>query len=188
MAASDPKSLCSTLLVAVLTVGCIPLGPKLGREQVVASRIGPDGQAAERIISVPTEHHWMLLVTPEGPELNHVMSETWRFYLAGTDQRRERLRFLKRRGGNVMPWAIVAPISHTNLWIAAIYTGSLRRVEHGHYDFRVVCFNAKRIASEETLDYPEYGTFQFDSETHILTYKMEGSSRTYDPLANSHYH
>ena len=175
----------TALLIAVLATGCVPLGPKLGREEVVASRINSDGQVAEQIIGVPTEHHWMMLIAPDGPELNTVLSETWRFYLAGADERRQPLRFLKRREGNIVPWYLIAPVSHTNLWIGVIGTGSLKRVERGHFDYRVICFTAKRITSEETLDYPEYGQFHFDSENHILTYKMKSNSRSYDPLGNA---
>jgi hypothetical protein len=173
------------MLVAGLMTGCVPLGSKLGKEEVVASRLGPHGGVTERIVGVPTEHHWMLLVAPDGPELNYILSETWRFYLVGADGQREYLHFLKKRGGNVVPWNLIAPISHTNLWVAMIETGSLKRVEQSHYDSRVICFDAKGIISEGALDYPEYGTFHFDSESHILTYKMKDRSRSYDPLAKT---
>lgn len=176
------RNILPVLLIAVLALGCVPLGPRLGREEVVASRINSDGHLVERVIGVPTEHHWMMLVSPDGPEFNTVLSETWRFYLEDTNGQREPLRFLQQRGGNVMPWYLIAPISHTNLWIGVIGTGSDERVEHGHFDYRVICFNAKAITSEVTLDYPDYGEFHFDSEKHILTYDMKGNSRSYDPL------
>ena len=165
------------LLVVVLITGCIPLGPRKGREQVVASRSGPDESANEKIVGVPTEHHWMLLIAPDGPEMNYVLSETWRFYLVVADGRRHSLPFLKQRGNNPNPWRLLAPISHTNLWVVELYTGSLNRVEHGHHDARVICFNAQKIVTDAKLDYPEDGEFKFDTENHILTYQMQNGSR-----------
>ena len=181
-------ALVTLLLITVVTTGCVPLGPRSGKEEIVAKRINPGGEVAEQIIGAPTEHHWMMLVAPDGPEFNTVLSETWRFYLVGTNGQRESLGFLRQRGGNVMPWYLIAPVSYTNLWIGVIGIGSLKRVEQGHFDYRVICFTARGITSEKTLDYPEYGTFQFDSESHTLTYKMKSNSRSYDPIGNTDLH
>jgi hypothetical protein len=182
------RTLLTALLIEVLVVGCVPLGFTTGKEQVTAIKTNSDGRVAEQIIGVPTEHHWMMLFAPDGPELNTVLSETWRFYLVGSDGQRESLRFLQKRGHNAPPWRLIAPVSHTNVWIGVIGTGSLKRVEQGHFDYRVICFTSKRITSETTLDYPEYGEFNFDSDKHILTYKMKDSSRSYDPLRNPDLH
>lgn len=186
MESAFSPALVAVLVFATLITGCIPLGSRLGREEIVAGRFNADGHTGEQVIGVPTEHHWMMLVAPDGPELNTILSETWRFYLVGTNGQHKALRFLRRRGGNVMPWCLIASVSHTNLWIAVIGTGSQKRVEHGHFDYRVICFTESGITSEETLDYPEYGEFNFDSENHTLTYRMEGHSRSYDPLGNTH--
>lgn len=166
-------------LTTLLGAGCIPLGNRRGPEQVVAQRTQPDGGVTEQIVAAPTEHHWCLFFTPEGPELNYVLSETWRFYLAGADGRREPIHFLRKRGGTGNPWELIAPIPQTNLWIAVLYTGSLRRVEHGHYDYRVICFSPKRIISDHTLDY--HGRFLFNPGNGVLT----NGGRTYDPLAGT---
>jgi hypothetical protein len=181
-------TLATILLVAALTNGCVPLGPRSGKEEIVAKRINPGGEVAEQIIGVPTEHHWMMLIAPDGPEFNTVLSETWRFYLIGANGERESLGFLRQRGGNVMPWNLIAPVAHTNLWIGVIGTGSPKRVEQRYFDYRVICFTPRGIISEKMLDPPEYGTFQFDSESHTLTYKMKDKSQSYDPLGNDDLH
>jgi len=87
-----------------------------------------------------------------------------------------------------VPWNLIAPVSETNLWIAVIYTDSLKGVERGHYNYRVVCFTSKGVRSEEVLDYPEYGEFHFDPASHTLTYQMKGNSRSYDPLVSARFH
>jgi hypothetical protein len=155
------------LLIAVLMTGCIPLGPRPGWEQVVARRVEPDNRVTEQIVGVTTEHHWMMLVAPDGPELNYDLSDTWRFYLVNAGGHRQPLPFLKKRGHNVNPWDLMAPIPHTKLWVAKLSAGS----EHGRHNFRVICFDAKGIVTDAKLDYPDYGEFTFDSENHILTTK-----------------
>jgi hypothetical protein len=176
------------LLITTLMTGCIPLGPRTGGEKVVASRVEADNRVTEQIVGVPTEHHWMMLVAPDGLELNYDLSDTWRYYLKDVDGHRQPLPFFKKREHNVNPWSLMAPISHTNLWVAEIDTGSFSRVEHGHYDCRVICFNAKGIVTDVTLDYPEYGKFKFDSENHVLTYQMKSGSRRFDPLTHTDVH
>ena len=172
------------LLMAILATGCIPLGPRVGKERVMAKRIESDKGISEQIVGVPTEHHWALLVTPEGPELNYITSVTWRFYLTDTNGHREPLPFLKKRD-DLYPfaWPLIAPIAHTNLWIAGeqVY-------KHGQSDFRVICFNAKRIVSDNKLEYPDEGRFSYDSENHVLTYETKNGTRKFDPLANADLH
>jgi len=182
------RTLITALLIEALVVGCVPLGVTTGKEQVITSRTNSNGRVVEQIVGLPTEHHWMMLIAPDGPELNTVLSETWRFYLIGSDGKRELIRFLQQKGHNAPPWHLIAPIPHTNLWIGVIYAGSLNNVEKGHFDYRVICFTSKRIVSEKTLDYPDYGEFNFDSEKHILTYKIKGNTLSYDPLANIDSH
>jgi len=172
------------LLIAILATGCIPLGPRVGKERVMAKRTELNKGSSEQIVGVPTEHHWALLVTPEGPELNYVLSVTWRFYLTDSNGHREPLPFLKRRD-DLYPiaWPLIAPIAHTNLWIAGeqVY-------KHGQSDFRVICFNAKRIVSDNKLEYPDEGRFSYDSENHVLTYETKNGTRRFDPLANADLH
>jgi hypothetical protein len=92
------RELLNALLLSVVTTlsaGCLPLGPRRGQEQFIASRgdIEPGPAKKERTIAVPIEHHWMLPVAPDGPELNYVLSETWRYYLVTPDDSLSRSPF-----------------------------------------------------------------------------------------------
>jgi hypothetical protein len=153
---------------------------------VVATRSLETGETSERIIAAPTEHHWMLLVAPDGPELNYVLNETWQYYLVGPDGRRVPLGFLKHHGFS--PWDRLQPVSNTDLWIAERYTGSLGRIEHGHHDFRVICFEDKGVKTDKQLDFPEDGKLEFNSKDHIFVYYGESATWTYDPLGKSEAH
>ena len=180
-----PIALLTILLVPIFGTGCFPLGIWRGHAQVAAKRTEADGFVTEQILLMPTEHHWCMLFTPEGPELNHVTSQTWNFYIADKDGHRHRLHFLGTEHDNWAQWVLIAPISHTNLWVAVFHTGSPKRVEQGRFDYRVICFTGKAIISDQRLDYRSRGTFRFDSETHLLIYEMGQNSQSYDPLANT---
>ena len=181
------RELLNALLLSVVTMvsaGCIPLGPRRGQEQFIASRgdVEPGPGRKERIVAVPIEYHWMLLIAPDGPQANYVLSETWRYYLVNPDGSRFALPFLKHKGDNINPWGMLEPIPKTDLWIAGEYTGSSRREEHGHYDFRVICFNAKGIKTDKRLDFPDDGTFELEPDRHVLAYRTKDATWSYDPL------
>ena len=177
------KQFCVLALILALAgfvTGCFPLGSTLGKEQLVAKRSGPDGQEVERVVGVPTEHHWMLLVAPDGPEFNYVLNETWRFYLVGADGQRREIPCLKKKSNSPSPWEIVAPVSNTKLWVALEYIDHAK--DAGHYDYRVICFTPAGVASDEMLDTPGYGEWNFDATNHALIHKMKSGSRSYDVL------
>jgi hypothetical protein len=173
-------------LALMLSAGCIPLGPRHGQERVVATRTPTTGQVSETIIAVPTEHHWMLLVAPDGPELDYVLSETWRYYLMGPSGSRSPLRFLKHRG--FRPWDRLEPIPDEDLWIAERDTSSWSRLEENHHDYRVICFDAKGARTDKPLDFAESGSLEFDQETHTFAYRSKNVTWTYDPLHDSGPH
>ena len=171
------------LVTVLLSTGCFPLGPRRGQERVIATRTLGTGGTCEKIVAAPTEHHWMLLIAPDGPELNYVLSETWRYYYVGPDARRVSLHFLKHRGFD--PWERLHPLANTDLWVAERYTGSLGRLEHGHNDYRVICFAPTGVRTDKKLDFPENGELSFNSDTHMFVYHGANATWTYDPLRKS---
>ncbi len=152
----------------LLLSGCIiPRGSKTLPEQVVNARTNETGEIVERLVGVPTAHHVIMPVTPEGPELDYVNNYSWRYYLDVSGAPRKELRFLRSDSGGGQPWEVLAPVPGTNLWVGAISTGAL---ENHPYRHRVICFNASKIAASEQISFPRYGRLHFDGEKRRFVY------------------
>lgn len=169
--------------MAVLTTGCIYLGPR-SYEEVVASRLNHDGTVVEQIRSVHTQQHWMMPIAPDGPELNTTLNDgTWKYYLVDAKGNRQQLPFLKRHDYN--GFLLFTPILNTNLWSGVDDAGMGMS---DHHNVRLFCFTVKGIVSEKTFDVPDYTEFHFDSERHLFTYTNKTKTLSYDPLGNTGLH
>ena len=157
-------------------------------EKIIAERVGPDGQTADKLILKHLYWQYYAIITPDGGQ-TILFGDNYRIFISDQNGKKSEMKFLRRGNELISGWYKYKALAATNLWVGVERYGDRYRNDSNGFTVFVTVFNDREMRCKHEIKTSDY-VYNFNPERSLgfgpgnqtLIWRSEHDHFSYDVL------